>query len=160
THTPKLFVFSLLSCADVCLTHHLVENGNGTFYEGNPIASAWLSAYGWTGLITFKGIAVGIVASVTVILSLQRPQAAQRLLNFACIAVGAVVIYSCTLAMSGHAEEIGTEQSAQLRSGPIFPCSSPEQMVRTLARTSQVFRDARFRESSTSVGKLGYYLEQ
>ena len=126
THTPKLFVFSLLSSADVCLTHYLVQNGNGTFYEGNPIASACLSAYGWTGLITFKGIAVGIVAAVAVILSLQRPRAAQRLLNFACMAVGAVVIYSCTLAMSGHAEEIGTEQSAQLRSGLIFPCSSPE----------------------------------
>jgi hypothetical protein len=96
-HPKKLFFFSLLSFADLFFTYQLLHKDGTSVYESNPIANAWLSSYGWIGLGVFKMIAMTVLVSVAMLLSLRRPRLAGEVLNFACFAVGAVVIYSCAL---------------------------------------------------------------
>jgi hypothetical protein len=97
-HPGKLALFGLLSVADLLLTLRLVHTSGGQVYESNPLASAWLELYGGTGLAIFKGLAMLLVAGVAVYISFHRPRAAGRILGFACLATGFVVVYSCFLA--------------------------------------------------------------
>jgi Domain of unknown function (DUF5658) len=96
-HIGKLLLFLLLSICDLVLTRQLVEASSGVITESNPIAQAWLSYFGWVGLALFKGTIVLLVSGVAILLSWRRPRAAGRVLWFACMAVGGVVFYSCSL---------------------------------------------------------------
>src|SRR5260370_32741160 len=95
-HPGKLLLFTSLSAADLCITSSLLQHGGGAFYEGNPIANAWLNSYGWAGLIVFKAIAMSIVIGTCAFISLSRPRTGGLVLVFACTIVAAVVLYSCS----------------------------------------------------------------
>lgn len=96
-HPGKFALFGVLSVADLLLTLRLVHASGGQVYESNPLASAWLELYGGTGLAIFKGLALLLVAGVVLYIALHRPRAAGKILGFACVATGAVVVYSCFL---------------------------------------------------------------
>ena len=93
----QLLLYAGLSLVDLALTYRLLERGGGHIYESNPLANAWLSAYGWTGLAAFKLACMALVISVATLLLVRRPRAADHLLLFACTAVALVVLYSCSL---------------------------------------------------------------
>jgi hypothetical protein len=97
-HPWKLSAYLSLSVADFFLTYRLVQQSGGRFYEGNPIAHAWLSDYGWSGLLFFKIVAVLLVGAVCIFISLYRPRLGGNILLFACASVAAVVMYSCSIA--------------------------------------------------------------
>jgi hypothetical protein len=104
-HPCKLSLFAALSVVDFSLTYYLVQRSGGRVYESNPIAHAWFSDYGWPGLLFFKVVVVLLVGAVCVYISLHRPRLAGSILMFACVAVAAVVVYSCSLAagfIEGH----------------------------------------------------------
>ena len=96
-HPRRLFLFGMLSLLDLALTYKLVQASGGHIYESNPIANEWLSRFGWPGLAAFKVMAVSVVASAAIYVSVYRPRAGSRLLNFACLTVSLVVIYSFSL---------------------------------------------------------------
>ena len=96
-HPGKLALFGVLSLADLLLTLRLVHVSGGEVYESNPLASAWLELYGGTGLVIFKALAMTLVAGVALYISFHRPRAAGKVLGFACLATGLVVVYSCYL---------------------------------------------------------------
>ena len=73
-HPIRLVLYAVLSAADLGLTYALIQRGDGDVYESNPIAEAWLSSYGWTGLALYKLVIVLIVASVAAFVSLSRPR--------------------------------------------------------------------------------------
>jgi hypothetical protein len=93
----QLLLYAALSLVDLALTYRLLERGGGHVYESNPVANAWLSAYGWMGLAAFKLACMALVISVATLLLVRRPRAADHLLLFACTAVALVVLYSCSL---------------------------------------------------------------
>jgi hypothetical protein len=93
-HTLRLGLFGLLSFLDLGLTYRLIKAGGGAVYESNPIANEWLQRFGWLGLATFKIMAMSIVASAAIYISMSRPHVSSRLLNFACLVVCTVVVYS------------------------------------------------------------------
>lgn len=96
-HPGKLALFGILSLADLVLTQRLVHASGGQIYESNPLASAWLELYGWAGLAIFKVLAMILVGGVALYISIHRPRAAGKVLGFACLATGVVVVYSCYL---------------------------------------------------------------
>ena len=89
-----LLVFSILSVADLSLTWVLIEYSGGRVRESNPVAHAWLEAFGWHGLVWFKAITMLVVAMVVLVLIRYRPRMGLVLVTFASLAVGAVVAYS------------------------------------------------------------------
>jgi hypothetical protein len=89
-----LILFLILSLSDLCLTWILIRRGEGRVYESNPVAHAWLTGYGWHGLIGFKGATVLVFAAVVLMLLRYRPRASLVLVMFGCVAVGWVVLYS------------------------------------------------------------------
>jgi hypothetical protein len=93
-HYRKLLVFGILSVLDLLLTWRLVQASGGQIYESNPVASAWLSTYGWQGLIVFKACMVMLIGLVVILISLHRPDYGGRILIFACSVTAAVVLYS------------------------------------------------------------------
>lgn len=95
----RLSLFVVLSLCDLVLTGLVIRYSDGRIYESNPIAGAWLADYGWQGLVIFKVLGLGLVAMTSVYVSVQRPQTGARLLTFACIVVGLVVVYSWYLLM-------------------------------------------------------------
>jgi hypothetical protein len=90
-------LFVALSCADLALTGHLLRLGHGEVYEANWLAAGVLARYGLTGLAVFKALVTLLTGVLVGILALSRPERARRLAAFACLAVGAVVLYSLTL---------------------------------------------------------------
>src|SRR5262245_10540274 len=92
-HPVRLTLYSLLSVADLGLTYALIQQGNGDVYESNPIAEAWLSSYGWTGLVLYKLVIILIVGVVAAFISLSRPRTGGHILTFACLSVAVVVGY-------------------------------------------------------------------
>jgi Domain of unknown function (DUF5658) len=95
----RLAIFLFLSCADLYLTVWLIECSNGRVAEGNPIARAWYMKYGAQGLVIFKVAIMALVGGIGVVISLYRPETGKRILTFACLAVGVVVVYSYKLLM-------------------------------------------------------------
>jgi Domain of unknown function (DUF5658) len=93
-HPTKLGLYGVLSIADLYCTYVLVQQSNGGAYEANPIAAAWLTWFGWKGLVTFKALMVFVVAIVVAVISAYRPQAGAFVLKVACTALVGVVIYS------------------------------------------------------------------
>ena len=53
--------------------------------------------YGFPGLVIFKIGALSVVGAIALFLSVYRPRTGRWLLNFACLTVGAVAVYSCLL---------------------------------------------------------------
>src|SRR5262249_13113583 len=96
-HPGKLLLFVSLSAADLWLTEGLLAHGDGWFYESNPIANAWLHAYGWTGLVIFKATSVAVVMGACLLISRSSPRASGRVLVFACSTLAVVVVYSWSL---------------------------------------------------------------
>jgi hypothetical protein len=145
-HLGKLAVYVALSFADLFLTYTLLHKTDGA-YEGNPIANAWLAAYGWAGLAAFKLVAMLLVTTVAVYVSIYRPQIAGRLLGFACCAVAFVVIYSCWLAnaygMNGRSD--GTANM------PIF-----QRVAVVCAPVAQPTPDQSIREARKVHAKVSY----
>ena len=111
-HPVRLTLYAVLSAADLGLTYALIRHGDGDVYESNPIADAWLNAYGWAGLAVFKLVIVLLVAALAAFVSLSRPRTGGHILTFACLAVAIVVGYSVRLA---YAEEL----HAKLIASPI-----------------------------------------
>jgi hypothetical protein len=99
-HPVRLTLYMLLSLADLALTYALIQQGGGEVYESNPIAEAWLSSYGWTGLALYKLVIIVIVAVVAAFVSLSRPRTGGHILTFACLAVAVVVTYSVHLSFA------------------------------------------------------------
>ena len=69
THPRKLILFTALSLADLVLTCILLRRGGGRVYEGNPVADWWLDAWGWTGLVAFKVLAIVLATVLTAAIS-------------------------------------------------------------------------------------------
>ncbi len=89
----KAFIF--VSALDIFATYVLLRIGG--FTESNPIAAFFLFRWGIKGLVFFKLGMVAFVCILAHIISLQRPQTALRLLQFATLVVGGVVLYSVYL---------------------------------------------------------------
>ena len=99
-HPVRLTLYTVLSLADLGLTYALIQQGGGEVYESNPIAEAWLSSYGWTGLALYKLAIVLIVGTVAAFVSLSRPRTGGHILTFACLSVALVVTYSIHLSFA------------------------------------------------------------
>jgi hypothetical protein len=97
SHPRKLLLFTFLSLADLALTWYLLRRGEGCIYESNPVAGWCLRASGWAGLVSFKILALLLVAALAAAISFRRQAAGGRVLTFACTAVTAVLLYSCAL---------------------------------------------------------------
>jgi hypothetical protein len=115
----RMLIFAALSFADLYLTRELLVRGHGQIYESNPIADAWLSRYGMDGLVYFKMGALSVVGGVAVFLSTYRPRAGRWLLNFGCLVVGSVALYSCLLMSRLAEEEIRSRE--RLGPAPVHP---------------------------------------
>jgi hypothetical protein len=96
-HWGMALLFVALSCADLALTAHLLRLGGGQVYEANWLAAEVLARHGVVGLAVFKGLAVLLVGALVATVASARPRGAQRLVGFACLAVGGVVLYSLML---------------------------------------------------------------
>jgi hypothetical protein len=125
-HPGKLSLYTILSISDLFLTHRLVQQSDGLFYESNPIANAWLTAYGWVGLAAFKVAAMLLVAVMAAYISFLRPRAGGYVLRFACCAVATVVLYSCWLAGS-----FGRQPAMPESLGVIHPVARKAQLPST-----------------------------
>jgi hypothetical protein len=97
-HPGKFALYTLLSVADLSLTFFLLTRGKGIIYESNPVASAWLASFGWSGLVVYKALTMALLASIIVFISVHQNRLAGRLLVFACVALAAVVGYSANIA--------------------------------------------------------------
>src|SRR5436309_8642359 len=98
-HRFQFLLFVLLSLADLGLTLHLLAQGKGRVYEGNPLASLWLDRHGSLGLTLYKALSVLVFVLAVLTISRRNPRTGGRVLVFGCVAVGLVVCYSgCLLA--------------------------------------------------------------
>ncbi len=95
---PRLgLLFVLLSCADLALTCSLLRYSAGEVYEANGLAAEVLACYGQVGLAVFKVVLMLLAGILVGIVSAYRPLMARRLVAFACLAVGGVVVHSIAL---------------------------------------------------------------
>lgn len=119
-----IVLFAGLSLADLSLTRIILHDGGGAAGEVNPFARAWLEQHGWAGFATFKIAAMLLVMAITVFLFLSAPRWGRRVLAFACLSVGSVVLYSvCLLTMA-------VPQFAQTRAAPPqYAASGPRPLI-------------------------------
>lgn len=96
-HPLALVSYVVLGLADLGLTLYLLRVSGGRVYESNPLAGAWLSAYGSVGLAIFKALAMVLFAGCAALISLRHPQAGRRLLTAGCAITAGVVVYSVVL---------------------------------------------------------------
>jgi hypothetical protein len=87
--------FLLVSALDVFMTYLLLWREG--FTEGNPIAAYFLNHWGIKGMVYYKFGMVAFVTVITQIIARTREDIATRLLQFATVVVGGVVIYSLML---------------------------------------------------------------
>jgi hypothetical protein len=100
----RLLLFLVLSLADLVITILLLA-GSPYASEVNPIARAWLEVsvaglgWGnqWQGLVAFKALIMVAVSAIGIYISLRRPDTGRKVLTFACLVLGLVVIYSYRL---------------------------------------------------------------
>lgn len=98
----ELLWFVLVSALDIFATYILLRQGD-QFSESNPIARYFLDRWGIKGLIYFKMGMVAFICTVAHVISLKRPEWAQRVLQLATVVVAAVVVYSVMLLLRhGH----------------------------------------------------------
>jgi hypothetical protein len=88
-------LFIALSALDVVLTWQLLIRGG--HYESNPIADYFIAGWGRKGMVTFKFVMVAFVCVVTQVIAHRRLEAARRVLRFAILVLGGVVVYSTIL---------------------------------------------------------------
>lgn len=91
----ELMLFVFVSALDIFATYILLRDGN--FVESNPIAQFFFNRWGMKGMIYFKLGMVAGICTIAHVVSLQRPEWAQRLLWFASAVVTIVVVYSVML---------------------------------------------------------------
>jgi hypothetical protein len=99
-----LVLFALLSGLDLLLTWQLLRD-QPRAYEANPLARWLLEHGGWTALAAFKFGAVAGVGGLCVLIARHRPATARRVMVFACLALAAVVAYSCALTVWSGPED-------------------------------------------------------
>ncbi len=87
--------FVLVSALDVFMTYLLIQQPG--FTEGNPVAAYFLNRWGIKGMVYFKFFMVAFVAVISQIIARTREETAARLLQFATLVVGGVVVYSLLL---------------------------------------------------------------
>jgi hypothetical protein len=90
----SLIIYAVLSATDLILTWILLNQSGGKIKEGNPIADAWLAAYGWAGLIVYKVLGLFLVATVVIFISRRQPKTGKRVLGVAICALVVVTLYS------------------------------------------------------------------
>lgn len=86
--------FILVNVLDILVTYVLIRFGG---VEANPVARFFLVRWGFNGIIWFKLAMVAFVTVLAQIVARRNPGAAQRLLLFGTIVVGAVVCYGIFL---------------------------------------------------------------
>ena len=89
-----LILFVLLGAIDFFDTYALIQRGDGTVYESNPMAARWLKDYGWKGLAVFKILTMTVLVTTVLIIRVRRPQTAAVVATIACLTVLAVTVYS------------------------------------------------------------------
>jgi Domain of unknown function (DUF5658) len=132
-HPRRLLLFATLSLLDLALTYKVVRSGGGYVYESNPIANEWLTRFGWTGLAFFKILAMFIAVFSVALISLYRPRTGSVLLNFACLAVSGVVVYSFSLSnVIGNSleEQYPLRVNNRPRGRPVSKAEGPRPDVR------------------------------
>uniref|UniRef100_A0A7C2K0M2 DUF5658 domain-containing protein n=1 Tax=Schlesneria paludicola TaxID=360056 RepID=A0A7C2K0M2_9PLAN len=87
--------FVLVSALDVFATYLLLQHGG--FRESNPLAQFFLHHWGVRGMVYFKFGMVAFICTIAYVVGQHRPKTARRLLQFATLVVGAVVVYSVVL---------------------------------------------------------------
>lgn len=105
----ELLLFVLVSTLDIFATYILLRDGN--FFESNPVAQFFYNRWGIKGMIYFKLGMVAGICTIAHVVSLQRPEWARRLLQFATVVVTIVVVYSVLLLI----------RHGQMLHGPILP---------------------------------------
>src|SRR5262245_15702856 len=108
-HRYKLVLFGLLSVADLVLTLHLLQQGNGRVYESNPLAGWWLARLGSFGLALYKVLCVLLFGTLILTISRLNPRTGGRVLVFGCVAVAVVVCYSGCLLADTHKAAAGED---------------------------------------------------
>lgn len=91
----ELLLFVFVSALDIFATYILLRDGN--FVESNPLAQFFFNRWGMKGMVYFKLVMVAGICTIAHVVSLQRPQSARRLLQFAIVVVTIVVVYSVLL---------------------------------------------------------------
>ena len=107
-----LIVFGLLSLTDYTQTFALITNGNGSVYEANPVADAWLEKYGWAGLAVFKAGTVLVFVVAAVLVARRSPRAGIGIAAAGCAALLSVTSYSHGLLLAQaepHVWEVAAE---------------------------------------------------
>lgn len=87
--------FILVSALDVFMTYLLIRQPH--FTEGNPIAAYFLNHWGVKGMVYYKFFMVAFITTISQIIARSREDIAARILQFATLVVGGVVIYSLVL---------------------------------------------------------------
>ena len=88
-------VYVLVSALDVFLTYLLLRRPH--FVEANVVARYFIDHWGMKGMVYFKFVMVAVVVVLAQVIATQRENTARRLLLFATVVVGAVVVYSVVL---------------------------------------------------------------
>jgi hypothetical protein len=89
-----LVVYVILGAIDFIDTYALIQRGDGTVYESNPLANDWLKDYGWKGLAVFKILITTVLVTTVLVIRRHRPQTAAVLATVACVTLLAVTLYS------------------------------------------------------------------
>ncbi len=87
--------FLLVSALDVFMTYLLLRRSG--FTEGNPVAAYFYHHWNIKGMVFYKFFMVAFVTVITQIIARKREDIAARLLQFATLIVGGVVVYSLVL---------------------------------------------------------------
>lgn len=87
--------FILVSALDVFMTYVLIRQPH--FREGNPVAAYFLNHWGVKGMVYYKFSMVAFITVITQIIARTRVDIAARILQFATLVVGGVIIYSLLL---------------------------------------------------------------
>jgi hypothetical protein len=169
--TRKLMLFAVLSAADLALTCHLLGTGGTAVQESNPLAAWALEFLGWPGLAGFKGLSVTAAAGLVVLIFRRRPQAAHRLLRFACAAVAVVVFYSGYLCDAARRQAVGLEAAEvrpllaeserldeNLRRARAY-CEEMRVVVRDLGARQCTLEESVARLAETEQGRDGHWLD-
>ena len=97
-HETALFI--LVNVLDFATTYYMLmhrEQGDGSFYESNPVAQYFLNHWGVKGLLLFKMAVVAFVCVVAQIVATKKAGSARLLLVAGTIVVSIVVVYSLKL---------------------------------------------------------------
>src|SRR5918994_2156179 len=118
--------FALLSLTDFVQTYALITRGEGTVYEANPVAGAWLERHGWSGLAAFKLGAVAVFAGAAVLLAIRRPRAGAGVLALGCLALLSVTFYSSRLLANSDQPPKAEEEIAIIDLSRVRPLAHPK----------------------------------